>query len=646
MVGMSKARRVFGARWKAIAIAGIVCGGCLAVSPASAFEIFGFRFFESESEAPAAPVPDPLPYTATLSVSGGDDGLEEALSGISQLVQDQESPPSGAPGLISRALADQQQLLARLYVAGRYGGTVEITLAGVPLEQAAETGEFPRSAGRPVPVTVRIETGPEFQFGDLSLERLAADGMPAGPLDANTYGLVSGLPALSDKILEAENRIVSDLKAEGHPLARIAERSVVADHARQRLDVTIVADPGPLAEFGDIAVKGAERTETDFIVSQSLIEPGTRYDPQVLRKAAKRLRALGIFGSVRVIEGEALDAANRLPVTIEVSERKRRVIGGGANISSVDGIGAEIYWRHRNLFGRGEQLSLEGSVGRVTNGSPEDLEYAARVVFTKPGAFGPTTTFTSTVGAKREKPDSYDSRSVYGSMKVSKEVTETLQTAVGTEFSYAREDDALGSGNYALFGIFGEVTHDSRDDLLDPTEGFRASLFAEPAYDAETGGVMLFTRGSASAYRAIDEARRFVLAGRVAAGSVFGANQLDIPPSRRYYVGGGGSVRGYAYRNVGPRVGGDVVGGRSFVEGSAEVRARLTDTIGAVVFADAGAAYVSEIPDFSEPLKVGVGVGLRYYSALGPLRFDFAVPLQPDSGDPDFAIYVGLSQAF
>ena len=117
-------------------------------------------------------------------------------------------------------------------------------------------------------------------------------------------------------------------------------------------------------------------------------------------------------------------------------------------------------------------------------------------------------------------------------------------------------------------------------------------------------------------------------------------------PRRRYYVGGGGSVRGYAYRNVGPRVSGEVIGGRSFFETSTEIRTRITETFGVVGFVDAGAAYSSQFPDFSEELKVGVGAGLRYFSPIGPLRLDFAVPLAPDKDDPDFAIYVGLSQAF
>lgn len=613
---------------------------------AQAFELFGFEFFGNKEPAATLQVPDPLPYSTNLTLSGGGSDLENALLETSQLVQDQDIPPSGTPGLLSRALGDQQQLVALLYVKGLYGGTVKINVGGRPLAAAVEAGTFPHRAGTPVPVEIHVTAGPQFHFGAVTISRQAGGGAPAGELNPSAYDLIRGEPALSDKILTAEQRIVADLKAQGHPHARIADRSVIADHANRELEVAIAVAPGPVANFGRTSVRGTEHTKPEFILSQAQIEPGSRYTPETLRRAAKRLRDLGIFASVRIIEAEQLDDNGNLPVTIEVTERKRHVIGGGATISSVDGIGLEAYWRHRNLFGAGEGLSLEGSAGRITNGALGDMEYAARVVFTKPGVFGPTTSFKATLGAKRENPETYESRTAYGSLKLTNKPTDTLEYGGGTEFSYGRETDALGTEHHALFGLFGDVTYDTRDDILNPAQGVRATLFAEPAYDAETGGMMVFTKASASSYWSLDEADRLVLAGRIAGGSIFGPALSDIPPSRRYYVGGGGSVRGYAYRNVGPKVGGEVVGGQSFFETSAEIRARINETWGAVAFIDAGAAYSSQVPDFSEELKVGVGLGLRYFSAIGPLRLDVAVPLSPEKNDPDFAVYVGLSQAF
>lgn len=640
----SEARRLL--RPIAAALVALAAGLPFA-STASAFELFGYKFFESEEDA-ATPVPDPLPYEATLQLSGGNADLKDELESNSALVAKQDTPPSGEPGLIARALADQEQLLARLYTAARYGGLVEISIAGRPLAQVVKDGTFPHRAGKPVHVSIKVTAGPSFSFGETAIRLDGGSDVPR--LDAVTYGLIKGAPARSDTILDAETAIVAVLKRRGYPFAKVTGRDVVADHATKTVDVTLHAATGPKAVFGTATVSGAKRTDTDFILQQADIPEGAPYTPETLRRAEKNLRDLGIFSSARVVEADTLDADGHLPLTIEVAERKRSLVGGGASWSSTEGVGLEAYWRHRNLFGRAEQLSIEGSVGRLTNGAADDLEYDAHVTFTKPGAFGPATSFSSTVGAKQEKPETYESRAVYGKIRASKDLSDTLTAALGSEVSYAREQDALGSGNYALFGVFGEISWDTRDNILDPTTGFRISGTLEPAYDVETGGLMTFVKGEASAYRALDDAKRFVLAGRVEGGSVVGASLSDIQPSRRYYVGGGGSVRGYAYRNIGPRVetssGTETVGGLSYLEASAEARIKVTDTIGVVPFIDVGAAYTSEIPDFSEPLKIGTGVGLRYYTPIGPLRLDVAVPLDPGPDDPSFAVYLGLSQAF
>ncbi len=119
-----------------------------------------------------------------------------------------------------------------------------------------------------------------------------------------------------------------------------------------------------------------------------------------------------------------------------------------------------------------------------------------------------------------------------------------------------------------------------------------------------------------------------------------------MPPQRRFYAGGGGSVRGYDYQAASPRdANGDIIGGLSYFEASAELRIKITDTIGVVPFFDMGSAFSSEMPDF-DSLKYSAGIGLRYYTAIGPLRVDFAVPLNPGPDDGSYGVYVSLGQAF
>ncbi|MBA5775813.1 outer membrane protein assembly factor [Stappia sp. F7233] len=614
------------------------------VEKAYSFEIFGFTLFGEKKEEPSVSVPDPLPYTATMTVTGDGSELEEGLQSASELVSNQDQPPSGEAGLIARAITDFERLVGRLYLDGYYGGTVDIRLGGVPLQQALESGDIPDT--RPVPVTIAVAAGPVFSFGDIRIVSSDGKPLPGNVSDASRYNLKPGETAGSGKILAAEKEVVSALRALGYPLARIDEREIVADHKTRKIDVTLRADPGREAAFGTVSVEGTERTDPEFVRTYSIIPTGRRYDPEALRTAEKRLNDLGIFSSVRLVEGDTLTPDGMLPITIQVLERKRNVIGVGANWSSSEGFGVESYWRRRNLFGKGETLSIEGSVGRLGEESLTELEYAARIAFEKPGAFGPMTKFTTSLGAKQEHPDAYRSRSITADAFLVHEFSETLTGRVGAEAFFADEQDVFGDHDYFLVGIPADLHFDNRDDKLNPTRGVNAILFGEPAYDIRNSQAMVFLQGDVSTYAALDDASRFVLAGRAATGSILGPSLEDIPASRRYFLGGGGTIRGYAYRNVGPRLNGEVTGGRSFVLVSGEVRVRVTETIGLAAFADAGNAFDAMYPDFSEPLKVGLGAGVRYFTPVGPLRVDVAVPLSPDKDDPSFAVYIGLSQAF
>lgn len=620
---------------------GLLLAGALTLAPipAHSLELFGLKLWGS-SEEETEPVPDPLPYEASLATTGDNEELTSQLKAASLLLQQQEKPPSGEAGLIARALSDRERLVAKLYSDGRYGGTVDISLAGVPLETALEQADLPNS--RPVKVSVLIDPGPVFTFGNVSI---STEGYDLSS-DPAFWGLARGEVASSGKILSAERRIISMLRGRGYPKAGIAERRITADHANDTLEVTLIADAGLQARFGTVAVNGTDVTDPDFVIQQAMLPEGGVYSPEDLARARKRLNELGIFSSIRLVEGDISGPDGSMPVTIEVSERKRHVIGAGASWSSTEGFGVESYWRRRNLFGRGELLSVEGSIGRLGNESLQDLEYSARIAFEKPGVFGPLTSFSTSLAARQENPDAYKSRTLTFDAYLNREFSEQLKGRAGAEIFYADEEDAFGEDEYLLVGLPADLTFDNRDDKLNPSKGFFASVFAEPAYDTLNSNAMGFVRGTVSSYYALDQSKRFILAGKATAGSIFAPSVESIPASRRYIAGGGGSIRGYAYRNVGPRVNGEVVGGRSLIELSGEVRVKVTETIGVVGFVDAGNAYEDSIPDFSEGLKVGVGGGLRYFTPIGPLRIDAAVPLDPGQDDPDFALYVGLSQAF
>ncbi|MDB5535909.1 MAG: hypothetical protein JWQ65_784, partial [Devosia sp.] len=139
---------------------------------------------------------------------------------------------------------------------------------------------------------------------------------------------------------------------------------------------------------------------------------------------------------------------------------------------------------------------------------------------------------------------------------------------------------------------------------------------------------------------------QYVLDGRQKAGALIGPELSEITPDKLFFAGGGGSVRVYGFKSIGVDYGnGNVTGGRYLLEGSLEARAKVTKDIGVVGFIDGGYVAADRFPGL-EDLKLGAGIGVRYYTGLGPLRADIAIPLNKRAGDPDYAIYVGIGQSF
>jgi translocation and assembly module TamA len=581
------------------------------------------------------PVPDPFPYTVSLNVEGGDRRVRKALSRASNLVESEATLPSGLTGLLARARQDIGRLTAVLYEHAYYAGQIAITIDGRPL---ASVGPFDAIAPPPH-VAIDVVTRQPFVFGVVDAVPLPDRVSLAG------LGLVPGETAGSHIVLTAETRLVDAWRQRGYPLARAGTRDTVADHRTHMLDVVLHVDTGPIADFGRVEVIGAENVKPSLVVGRADLGDGL-YSSRHVKNAETRLRDLGVFESVRIVPGETLDPDGTIPMTITVSERKRHVIGGAVGYSNTEGLGAEIYWRNRNLFGGAEQLHLSAGVSRViTDALNPDFRVTGK--FIKPAVFDPLTDFTLRVEGYHETTEAYEVTAAEAEVGLTRIFSDTVSGSLSLELARSRNvDDEGTTSDHLLLSLPAKLVMDTRDDRLNPTQGFYTELLVEPAYDFLKDKAFATFGGDLAAYRAFGPTDRFVLAGRVATSILTVDDVLDVAPDRRIYLGGAGTVRGYGYKNIAPRDGdGDIIGGRSSILFSGEARYRLNDQIGVVLFADIGSVASSILPDFDD-VKVGVGGGVRYITPVGPIRLDVAVPLQPDDGDPALAVYVGLGQAF
>ncbi len=618
------------------------------VLPAQAFEIFGYRLFGSAEPDNDLVIGEPQNYEVELVVTGpGADDLEDRLRTASGLWSDRNEPASGASGLIAKARGDYRRLLASLYAEGRYGGSISITIDGREADGLAPDAAL----SEPASVVVSVDTGPTFAFGEASIINEAPP--PQNRRDAvddpRDQGFVPGELARSGAILGAERLAVEAWRQQGHAKAEIIERRVEAAHDADIVNARITVDPGRKAYYGDVTVEGTERIDPQWLAWMAGLPRGTEYDPDDLTKAGTRIARLDVFRAARFQGADMIGEDGLLPIALIVQERQPRRFGVGGTYSTLDGLGVETFWLHRNLFGRAERLRVEGRVAGIGQTfRPDEFTYRLGATFVKPGIFTPDTDFSASLVGEREVLDAYTRNAIMADAGLSHIFTDELSGRFFANGGYAQfEDDVFGRREFVTAGLRGALTYDSRDNSADATRGFFAEAQLDPFYEFTYGNFALRSIIEGRTYFSFDDDSRFVLAGRVKLGSIVGPDASELPPDRLFFAGGGGSVRGYGYRNIGVPVGGGaIIGGRSLGEASIEARARVTQSIGAVAFADVGFVGADSVPTFDEDLRIGVGVGLRYLTGLGPIRLDVAMPLDRRANDPRVAFYVGIGQAF
>lgn len=618
---------------------------------AAAFFDKALAWFDPSRAKSAAPVPDATPYTVTLNVTG-DSSVRSAITDASNLQRLRNTAPSGAAGLVRRALADRERIIAALYAEGYYGGRITITVAGVPVDAPTvfETVERVRKAG-PVPVVVDVDSGPAFTFGAVRV--IDPAGRPvAGAPTPREMRVIPGERARATSITAAERVIVDRLRAQSRPFAKVLGKDVVADHASQTLDVTFKVDPGPVAIFGPFTVSGTKSVDPKFVLDRIDIRPGEPYSPERLDALRRRLASYEIIGSVRFREADHLNAQGQLPIQVEISEREQHYVGFGAKYSNTDGSSANAFWGARNLFGGGETLRLDAQLTWYAQGSDsvptaDPFGYRLAATFTKPGILTANEDLVAEAAALREVTDAYVREGGTFTAAVKHRFNDDWNGQIGVDLEQSTVQDAFGTTDPFIAGIPLGLNADTTDNPLDASKGYKFSATVEPFVAfGESGAGPVMLKAQLSAYHAFDEDKRWILAGRVAAGSIIGPELLDVPAQRRFYVGGGGTLRGFDYQSASPRTPtGLIVGGLSYFTASTELRVKITDTIGVVPFFDMGAAFASDVPDFSA-MYYSVGLGLRYYTAVGPVRLDFAVPLNPIPGGSQYGVYLSLGQAF
>lgn len=600
---------------------------------------------ESPAAAPTEPSAEVEEVTRSYEVTfpeTGDSELDDALRRASTLEQLRESVPVDSDGLIARALNEANSIRNALRSEGYYDGSGSVTLAGQAPDTPGLSARLTAMPG-PVPVVLKVEKGPQYLLAPIVVQ-----AVPPGTAldDAGEVQLQAGSPARAQPIVDAQGKLTENLRNTGHPFPEVGRR-VIVDHDTRRMEVTFRVAPGPVARFATPSVSGEERVNSRLLAN--VVQPleGRVFSQERIDRTRRDLMGLGVFSTVRARAADRLDETGALPVAFTVVERPRRAIGFGAAYETRYGPTFSTFWEHRNLFGGAERLRLEAEVNRLgTGGGTSNAGGKLGANLRQPWFLGVNQTLVYDIAVLREKLDAYDRDAFTAAITLERPITDNLTIAAGPlgEISRVTQDDV--TTNYQLLGVMGQARWEDVNSILNPTNGLRVTFLASPIYNFTDNALFTRTRAQAATYLDLTGDGGSVLALRGVVGSIIGAEQNSVPPNQRFYAGGGGSVRGYSFQAIGPRTRSNQPrGGLSLVEGSIELRQRLNGPLGMAAFVDAGSVGDDQTPEFGN-LKLGAGVGVRYLTAIGPLRADVAVPLNRESGDSAFGLYIGIGQAF
>ena len=554
-------------------------------------------------------------------IKGLDNGaLEKVIKESILTFKLKDRPPATLGQLRRRSDGDLPRIGTILESHGYYDATVS---ADIDAERD------------PTRVTFKIEPGEQYRFRRIQLRFSGPEDPALGKIKPM---IRKDSWAVASRVFEEQQRILALMQRKGYPFPTLGKRTVTLDREHHAVDLMLEFDPGVASVYGGFEVEGLESVNQQYIHRQLPWKPGDPYDAKQLDDFENKLLGTGLFGTARVVPKSAAGGTNAIPVKITVTERDKRTIRFGVSYSDI-GPGAKILWEHRNFFGSGEHLE--------TSVTWSEIELGGNISLTRPGFLRANQSVVLDIDASHETPDAYDSKKARGTTMVLRDFTQEIQAGLGVGYQYSLVEQLISSEHYGHVFFPLQLVLDYRDDRLNPVRG--GHVYGRTAYYKDTMASDSFLKsvGEGRHYFTLWKKYRLSSALRLTLGSIDGASVETVPADERFYAGGGGSIRGYEYQAVGPSLAGTPLGGSKLLEFSTELRLQPGRKLGYVIFLDGGTVYNDLAVDADHSLRYGAGVGLRFFTGIGPLRFDVAYPLNPDDTQRErVQFYISLGQAF
>jgi translocation and assembly module TamA len=544
---------------------------------------------------------------------------------------------------INRRSQDDRDLIDQLLRSvGHYGGNTVVTI------------DPPATPNAPTRIVLTVDPGPLYTFAAVDIVAPEdARGADPATLVKPWIGVTTGDPVDAVRVLGAQEALPVRIADAGYPFPKVGKPDIVVDHATRTATFVQTIDLGPRGVFGTISIEGETQGFRDTDVARlARFAPGDPYSGEKRDDLRRAMIHTSLFGTVAIkpVAGEVLpDGSQVVNLVVTTESAPTRTIAASAGYSTGQGLRLEGSWTHRNLF------PPQGAV--TFRGIAAEREQVVAAEFRRSDWKRRDQTLTFRAGLSAEQQDAFDATTFEVAGRIDRVSNLNWQKdftyAVGSEFLITRQRDRSApddpNNTFFILAFPGIVTWDQSNNLLDPTRGFRLTTRLSPELTLRSGTYLNYLKAQFEATGYLPVGGDVTLAGRVHLGGIIGASTGRIAPNRRFYAGGGGSVRGFNFQGVGPRdADGSPTGGNSLTEASAEVRYRFQafgNDLGVVAFVDAGEVSPDTRPAFDD-LRYGVGVGVRYFTSFGPVRIDVATPIGRREGDPKVAFYVSIGQAF
>jgi translocation and assembly module TamA len=564
-------------------------------------------------------------------VSGSDD-LIKAFKQSSTLEAERKNAANAAQ-IGRRASADADLLTQLLRSQGYYDAAVDARTEG--------SGEMLR-------VILTADPGVQYRFASVELPGLDAAGEDAAKL-RSAFAVKAGDPVIAQDVISAGLALTTALGEQGFAEARVGDQDIEINHQTHLATLSLPVTPGPVARFGTISVSGRPPFSAHHVGIIARFRPGDQFRRSQLDDLRRALIATTLVANadIKVVPVEGGRVVN---IDVHLEPAPRHTIAGDIGYGTGQGALIEATWTDRNFFNPEGALTLRGVLG-----SKEQL---VGVAFRRSNFVKRDQTLNLQASASHQKFDAYEAKTILIAGNIERQSNfiwqKTWTWSYGAQLLATDEhgvfspDGVKDTRTFFIAALPLTLGYDGSDNLLDPRKGFRLSGWVSPEYSGH-GKSLTYARSQIDASAYYPASERIVVAGRIRLGTIGGASDFDIAPSRRFYSGGGGSVRGYGYQQLGPKdVDGDPIGGRGLAEFAIESRIRLTQfggNLGVVPFFDGGSLSTKAMPGVGK-WRFAVGAGVRYYSTFGPIRVDLGFPLNRQKGDGPFAVTVSLGQAF